>query len=43
MSSPDELIQALRDMITHEIDLILDSDWLSMELDKKLDEREKNK
>ena len=43
MTGPDELIQALRDMITHEIDLILDSDWLSMELDKKLDEREKNK
>lgn len=43
MSSPDELIQALREMITYEIDLILNSDWLSMELDKKLDEREKNK
>jgi len=34
---PDELIQALREFITHEIDIIHDSDWWKQLIDEEVD------
>jgi len=36
---PDELIQALREFITHEIDIIHDSDWWKQLIDEEVDRR----
>jgi hypothetical protein len=36
---PDELLQALREFITHEIDIIHESDWWKELIDEAVDRR----